>query len=252
MAKFITTTGISHHIETIINKAQQEIYLVSPYLKISTNFEERLKDAAKKGINITIIYGKTELKSTENALLQKISNLQVFFLEKLHSKCYFNEKEMIITSMNMYEFSEKNNREMGLLIDCEKDKEVYHDAKNEVISIINHSKLKLKSEPVKLKRLPEKSKPHWHSDGETTFIPTIGYCISCATQIRFSNEKPYCDYCYEIVIENNIPVEGEKYCHRCKRKAEPNEITNKHAICKVCIAGTEKEKIIRFSQFLHH
>mgnify|MGYP007072815678 CR=1 FL=1 len=47
---------------------------------------------------------------------------------------------MIITSMNMYEFSEKNNREMGILIEANSDKQIYDKAVVEAESILKASK----------------------------------------------------------------------------------------------------------------
>jgi hypothetical protein len=43
---------------------------------------------------------------------------------------------MVITSMNMFVFSEKNNREMGVLIDRNQDKDLFEKAMNKTLSII--------------------------------------------------------------------------------------------------------------------
>ena len=47
--------------------------------------------------------------------MENSSDIDVYFNEKLHAKCYMNEDTAIITSMNLYEASEKN-RELGVLI----------------------------------------------------------------------------------------------------------------------------------------
>ena len=69
MAKFLTTNGISYYIEEIIREAKSEIVLLSPYLKISTNLFDRLKDADRKSIKITLIYGKDELSYDQEKML---------------------------------------------------------------------------------------------------------------------------------------------------------------------------------------
>ncbi len=117
MADFLTTSGTSHHIENIIMDAKAKLVLVSPYLKLSKTFFERLKDASGKGVSIKIVYGKDELKPNERNSLAELKNAELFYFQNLHAKCFFNESKMVITSMNMYEFSEKTNREMGILID---------------------------------------------------------------------------------------------------------------------------------------
>lgn len=45
MAEFLTTKAIGHQIEEIIKKAKQRLYIVSPYLKISNLYYERLNEA---------------------------------------------------------------------------------------------------------------------------------------------------------------------------------------------------------------
>lgn len=116
MAEFLTTSGTSHELENIIIDSKKKLTLVSPYLQLSKTFHQRLKDASNRGVKIVIIYGKDELKPNERNSLAELRNVELYYFENLHAKCYFNEDRMIITSMNMYEFSEKNNREMGVLI----------------------------------------------------------------------------------------------------------------------------------------
>ncbi len=38
----------------------------------------------------------------------------IILSQNLHAKCYLNEKAAIITSMNLYDFSQVNNNEMGV------------------------------------------------------------------------------------------------------------------------------------------
>lgn len=50
-----------------------------------------------------------------------------------------NEKMCIVTSMNLYEFSQVNNNEMGILIKRDEDLELYNDTKEEAERIIRVS-----------------------------------------------------------------------------------------------------------------
>ena len=70
-----------------------------------------------------------------------MKNLELRFCENLHAKCYFNENLMVLTSMNLHQFSQSNNREMGVLIKCEdkNDEELFLNAKKEANLIINAS-----------------------------------------------------------------------------------------------------------------
>lgn len=136
MAEFLTTRGASSQIEDIIRNAKKDLYLVSPYLKLSKTFLTRLKDASDNGVRIRVIYGKDELKATEKEGLKSIKNLELYFCENLHAKCYFNELLMVIASMNMYEYSELNNQEMGVLIRYPADRKLFEDAKREALTFL--------------------------------------------------------------------------------------------------------------------
>ncbi len=141
MAEFLTTVGNSYGIEKIIIKSEMILTIVTPFLKLSNTLVERMIDADKRNVKIVLIYGKDELNRKEKKNLHKLKNIKVYFYKNLHAKCYYNENEMIITSMNLYEFSERNNREMGILIDRRKDRQIYKDAIEEVNSILNTAKI---------------------------------------------------------------------------------------------------------------
>jgi hypothetical protein len=141
MAKFLTTVDNSSGIEGIIRKAKEKLMLVTPYLKLNRTLTERIMDADKRGIKITVIYGKNQLPKQEHDLLWGLKNIQIYFFEHLHAKCYHNDEKMIISSMNLYDFSERNNREMGIAIERGIDDEIFNEAKEEIESIINNSKL---------------------------------------------------------------------------------------------------------------
>ena len=138
MIRFLTTHGVASEIERVIAEAHKSLTLVTPYLKISNLLFERLADAERRGVPTILVYGKVDLQDEQKRQLSRLSHLDLRFSEHLHAKCYFNESSMIITSMNLHEFSEKTNREMGLLITSEE--RVYEDTVQEVESILAHAK----------------------------------------------------------------------------------------------------------------
>lgn len=150
MAKFLTTSGVTYEVEKIIEGAKKKLVLISPYVKISKMLLERLQNASDRGVQIILIYGKDELIKNEKIQLENIENLKLYFYQNLHAKCYFNEKTMVITSMNLYEFSEKNNREMGVLINKKEDEEMFNDTVIETHSIVKSS-----VEIINIKKLPK-------------------------------------------------------------------------------------------------
>jgi phosphatidylserine/phosphatidylglycerophosphate/cardiolipin synthase-like enzyme len=214
MAQFLTTSGTSYNIENIIIEAKSKLVLVSPYLQISKTLYERLKDASNKNVAIKIIYGKDDLKPNERNSLAELKNIELFFFQNLHAKCYFNENKMVITSMNMYEFSEKTNREMGVLIDRDADKELFDKAVNETLSILQSA------EPQPLKKFERQTIPEFKltTNGQTKLkyrAQIRGYCIRCETRIDYNIEKPYCTDCFATWALYENPDYTENVCHRC-------------------------------------
>lgn len=90
-------------------------------------------------IDVRIVYGKSELQPEEIGWLRELSYLRTSFCKNLHAKCYLNEELCIITSLNLYEFSQVNNNEMGVLIRRSDDAELYKDAYEEAQRLIRVS-----------------------------------------------------------------------------------------------------------------
>lgn len=141
MAKYLRTSGITAGVEELIREARERLYIISPYLKLSDNIRELLNDKEREKAEVRIIFGKQELNPTEMSYLQNLKYVRLYFSKNLHAKCYLNEKKMIISSMNLYEFSQQNNREMGILIERENeaDRQVYEDAWKDIESILNNA-----------------------------------------------------------------------------------------------------------------
>lgn len=238
MAEFLTTSGTSYNIENIIIEAKNKLVLVSPYLQISKTFYERLKDASNKNVAIKIIYGKDELKPNERNSLAELKNVTLFFFQNLHAKCYFNENKMVITSMNMYEFSEKTNREMGVLIDRSVDRELFDKAVNETLSILQSA------EPQQLKKTERQTipelKPATNGQTKAKYKTQIrGYCIRCETRIDYDIDKPYCPDCFATWAQYENPDYEENVCHRC---GEYEETSMNKPLDKDCYSLWKKEQ----------
>jgi HKD family nuclease len=214
LAVFLTTNGICDRLDHIITEAKEELVLVSPYLKLSTNVVERLKDADKRGVKISLIYGKRdELDREEWEKLDAIENLSLHFYQNLHAKCYHNEKELIITSMNLHEFSEKRNREMGVLVRKGDADRIYDKAAAEVRSILHSSEDVETGGGARLEGSMGDVDAPDDSEGEGT---EVGYCIRCRREICFDLEAPYCRECYWTWsrLGGNVDYR-EQWCHDC-------------------------------------
>lgn len=137
MVHFLNTAAAYSEIEGIISKAENRLVLISPYIQIPKLLLERLTYASEeRGVNITLVCRKDKLKRQELNSLKRINRLEILDLPNVHAKCFFNEGSMVITSLNLFEYSQENNREMGILITQNEDSDAFSDAKAEAEFII--------------------------------------------------------------------------------------------------------------------
>ena len=139
MAKFLNTSATNYFLEELIKDAKDRLVLVSPFLKLNDRMKELLSDKNRLKIDVRIVYGKSELQPQEIDWLRGLTYIRTSFCKNLHAKCYLNEELCIITSLNLYEFSQVNNNEMGVLIRRSEDGALYKDAYEEAQRIIRIS-----------------------------------------------------------------------------------------------------------------
>ena len=143
MAEFLTTSDISARLQKIIREADERLVLISPYLQVNPKIKELLAQKARSKTHIRVIYGKKALKPEEREWLDSLTSIEVCFRQNLHAKCYLNEKEAILTSMNLYQFSEQNNDEMGILVSNDlwndRDRQLYSKIYQEAENIADLS-----------------------------------------------------------------------------------------------------------------
>ena len=139
MAKFLNTSATNYFLEEMIKEASDRLVLISPFLKLNDRMKELLADKNRLKIDVRIVYGKSELQPQEIEWLRGLTYIRTSFCKNLHAKCYLNENMCIVTSLNLYEFSQVNNNEMGILIQRAEDGQLYKDAYDEAQRIIRIS-----------------------------------------------------------------------------------------------------------------
>jgi phosphatidylserine/phosphatidylglycerophosphate/cardiolipin synthase-like enzyme len=139
MAKFLNTSAVNYFLEELIKNSKDRLILISPFLKLNDRIKELLADKNRLKIDVRIVYGKSELQPEEINWLKELTYIRTSFCKNLHAKCYMNEELCIVTSLNLYEFSQINNNEMGILIRRSDDMELYKDAYEEAQRIIRIS-----------------------------------------------------------------------------------------------------------------
>ena len=190
MATFLTRKGIVYHLDKIIEDADRELLLISPYIKADDETKNLLRNKTR-ATTIHVIYGKKELKPAEESFLDSLG-IRTSFLKSLHAKCYLNENEALLTSMNLYKFSQEHNDEMGILVSRKDDHELYRAIYEQAV--------------------------RWKTSSgvvETAKKPGDGFCIRCKDAIPANSEKPYCMRCYKNWNRYKNETYEDEYCHLC-------------------------------------
>lgn len=115
MSHFLNREKFNFWIPKLITKADEEVLLIVPYIKTSNTVFNALQKANKENKRIVIVYRENKLDIKEKEKLLALDNLDLLHHPNIHCKCYYNGDLLIIGSINLYEYSEKNNREMGAI-----------------------------------------------------------------------------------------------------------------------------------------
>ena len=212
MAKFLNKEKAVSELKDLIRNAEQTLILISPYLKLSYDFRELLTFRNSKERITSVIFGKQELNPDEMKFLQGLRFVILKYNENLHAKCYVNDDKMIITSLNLYEFSMANNKEMGVLIDKNdpNDNPLYKEAFAEVDFIIKTSQpFEVATTKATLSKSESEAKKTSSKKPETQ----NGYCIRTGVEIPFNVDKPMAYEAWKDWSKKSDLDSKEKFCH---------------------------------------
>ncbi len=203
--EFIYDEQIEPAIVRIIDGARRRLVLVSPFNEYSTRVRQALKRAAaRQGLSITVVCRK-EKEQDERPLWEQLESdyrAEVFLVERLHAKVYFNESRAVVTSMNLYQSSATENKEIGFRIRDE-------------------ATLRQINRYVRIRLLGQSER----------LVPHLGLCIRCGrVKNRYDIDKPLCLKCYDE-WDGSRDYPG-LYCHRCHKRRKGISFDN--PICKPC------------------
>jgi hypothetical protein len=239
MPEFLTSSNLNARIEAIIENSKENLILISPYIKFSKLIRrklERLK--VEPNLKLTIVFGKNaddyfkSIATEDFEFLKTLPNIEIKYEPDLHAKVYMNDGEIILSSMNLYEYSQANNIEFG----------VYGSAKNIIGKLSSsftggtfdeHAVIYFREVAENSKTLYKKE-PQFEGGGMfsspkyTESVETVnelenskainesrktGYCIRTGIEIAFNPKMPLSENAFktwEKFADENYP---EKYCH---------------------------------------
>jgi hypothetical protein len=122
MPKFIRGKDLEEAVYNTIWEAESQLMIVSPYIKLDGYFKKLFeKHLNNPKIQITLIFGKNEgrvdksFNKADLDFFKQFPNISIVYVPNLHAKYYANEYMGILTSINLYDYSFKNNIEFGVL-----------------------------------------------------------------------------------------------------------------------------------------
>jgi phosphatidylserine/phosphatidylglycerophosphate/cardiolipin synthase-like enzyme len=235
MADFLNTTGVSYRLEELIKGTKERLILISPYLQFSDRIKEHLSNLNIQKRDIRIVYRENKLQFEENNWLGTQIGIRTSLCKTLHAKCYINEKEAIITSMNLYEFSQQNNNEMGIYITKEHDADLYNATNEEVQRLLTISD-EIRVTVIKVSA-DNAFKTEKKSVGAKSMISDsstkqTGYCIRTGTKMPFNIERPLSYEAYKLWSKYKDANFAEKFCHFSGEPSEGKTSVNKPILSK--------------------
>lgn len=250
MAKFLTSNELNSEIEKLIENAKEDIVLISPYIKLHDRYASALRTKINDpNVQITVVFGKNEedmsksMKEEDFNFFKEFPNIEIRYEKRLHAKYYANEKASIITSMNLYSYSQDNNIETGVLSSHTfliSENSLEYQAFQYFNRVIEQADLLFKKTPEYERTMMGLSRKYINSvieidqlsdffSGKTeAYIAKsnqykkerqekaknqTGYCIRTGVEIPFNPEKPLSYEAYKIWNEYADPTYSEKFCH---------------------------------------
>ena len=147
---FLTGKTLSDTIYDTLFKAEKELIIISSYIQLG----DYLKDNVFKQLlnntklHILIGFGKSTSNGEENCKREDIEyflgfpNITMVYIPQLHGQYYANEKQSVITSMNLLDYSLENKVEFGVLAekaltDLVNKNNFFETSKNTIMSVLD-------------------------------------------------------------------------------------------------------------------
>jgi len=250
MAEFVKGNLLNSSLEEIFEKAEEQLIIISPYIKLHSRFIDVLKSKKNQHrLKITVVFGKNENNITKSLgeedfnFLKDFPNIEIKYEPRLHAKFYANDFSALLSSMNLYDFSQNNNIEFGILTKAnllnELTSSLFGDsfdrnAFNYFDQVIANCETLYKKRPVYEGKMLGLTKKYTHSEIEINQIekrfevsPTnitsnpskkvndniFGYCIRSGERIPFNPKKPFSKKAFESWDNYKDENYKEKHCH---------------------------------------
>ena len=225
---FLTGKPLSDTIYDTLFKAEKELIIISPYIQLG----DYLKDNVFKQLlnntklHILIGFGKNTSNGEENCKREDIEyflgfpNITMVYIPQLHGQYYANEKQSVITSMNLLDYSLENKVEFGVLAekaltDLVNKNNFFETSKNTIMSVLDSGYTIFAKRPNYNKKFLGLAKDYV---GSTIHLDLVDDVLSnrAVKPIRYSSFVP----------ENYVNAENRQ---RTEREPAPEKVVQEEA-----------------------
>lgn len=256
MGKFLRVEEVNVELVNIFEQAKEQIIIISPFIKLHPRIKNSLKKHLENPkVKITVVFGKNEenksksFRKEEFEFFKKFPNIKIKYESGLHAKYYANETSGLLSSMNLYEYSQNNNIEFGILTTSSLLSSVTNignaldkDASKYFRSVIENSMTKFERVPRFNQKAMGLTTKYSHSEivedklssefntntasrKKSIFQPKskpsrAGYCIRTGVEIPFNPKRPFSNKAFESWNKFKDENYSEKYCHFSGEKSD--------------------------------
>ncbi len=239
MAIFLKGNQLNAKLEELFENAKKEIILISPYIQLHERYKSALLTRKQDpSIKLSVLFGKNEnnlsksMKEEDFDFFSQFPNVEIRYEKRLHAKYYANESEFILTSMNLYGYSQNNNIEAGVLARWDSPDETYNSSYKYFQTALEQADLLFLKEAIfeergfwatreytesviKVDKLSDFfNEKYIQSQRKVSLAQTkLGYCIRTGKQIPFDVNKPMTTAAYNEWQTINNPNQPENFCH---------------------------------------
>lgn len=240
MPQFLHHENIKKELLNLFKEAEEILFLVSPFIQLSDEMKSSL--SRKKNdisFEIVVLFGKNEqnlsksLSREDMEFFKQFQNVQIFYQADLHAKYYGNETKSIVSSLNLHQFSVKNNIEIGILLErkflnLNGDKQLDTEIFEYIKEVIEHSEIvyehttKQKNSFFGFIKGEKKRKVSYDATEivyQDIHIKSIhksnrsGYCIRSGVEITFNLNAPFSKEAYLSWSKWKNKNFKENFCH---------------------------------------
>ena len=243
---FLTGKTLSDTIYDTLFKAEKELIIISPYIQLGDYLKDNIfkQHLHNSKLHILIGFGKNEhnkersFKRGEIEYFLNFPNITIVYIPELHGKYYANEKQSVITSMNLLDYSLINNVEFGVLAekaltDLVNKNNFFETSKNTIMSVLDSGYTIFAKRPNYSKKFLGLAKDYV---GSTVHLDLVDNMLANreVKPIRYSSfvpenyvnaekrQRTEREPAPEKIVQEEAPQEKKGHCIRCNTEIPLN------------------------------